>query len=59
MTKKEKLQMIFGLSFVFYFIIMLILTFIGLISFGFTAMISIPVFLFFGIGAQIIYGMKS
>lgn len=58
MTIKENVQMCIGLTFVFYVILVSILAIFGVISFGFMVMLSIPIFLIFGIGAQIIYGMK-
>lgn len=58
MTKKEKIQMYVGVVFVIYFFSAVLLIVLEVASFGFISMISIPIFLIFGIGAQVIYGAK-
>ena len=58
MTRKEKVQMCIGLAFASFFVLMVFLNLLGVISFGFMIMFSMPIFLILGIGAQIIYGMK-
>ena len=58
MTKKEKTQMYVGVAFIIYFLSAVLLIVFEVASFGFISMISIPIFLVFGIGAQVIYGAK-